>query len=187
MESTLQAYAHGAFPMAENGELGYFECDPRSVYTFESFHVSKRLKRIYKKNPFQMKIDTAFPQVIRACREGRPEWISMELVEIYECLFEQGFMHSFEAWEGDALVGGCYGASIGAAFMAESMFHTRDNASNICVVYMMECLENSGYHFCDVQYANDHTRRFHPESWSKSKFQERLKLALNHQIHLESV
>ena len=186
VEATLNAYAHGAFPMAEHGVLDYFECDPRSVLEFEHFHVSKRLKRIWNQRPFAFKIDGAFVEVIRACREGRPEWISEELVEIYEALHAQGFMHSFEAWDGDELVGGCYGTSLGAAFMAESMFHRRTHASNLCVVFMMACLEKSGYDFCDIQYANEHTQRFRPQSWSREVFQQRLKEAMIKSVQLES-
>lgn len=187
VEATLGAYSQGAFPMAENGELGYFECDPRSVLLYESFHVSKRLKRLWRQQPFTFKIDGNFSAVVRSCREGRPEWISLELIEIYEVLHQQGFMHSFEAYEGDELVGGCYGMAMGAAFMAESMFHRKTHASNLCVVYMMECLHKSGFDFCDIQYANEHTLKFCPEAWSASTFRQHLMQAVLKPVKLESL
>jgi leucyl/phenylalanyl-tRNA--protein transferase len=184
-QETLQAYRSGAFPMAEDGELGYFKCNPRAVYTFDQFHIPKRLKRIWNKSPFTMKIDTEFITVVQHCREDRPEWISDELMEIYDILHRWGYAHSIEAWNGDQLVGGLYGMGIGAAFMAESMFHTETHASNCCLIYLMEQLQQGGFAFCDIQYPNDHTLKFKPESWDEELFNQRFSAATERQAQFK--
>lgn len=158
--------------MAENGKLGYYECDPRAILTFESFHIPRRLLRTWRQRPYEMKIDRAFLDVVSNCRKDRPEWISSELVDIYLSLHECGYAHSVEAWLGDRLVGGLYGMAIGSVFMAESMFHSESNASNCCLIFLMDILERGGFSFCDIQYPNDHTLRFKPESWPQDKFKQ---------------
>ena len=186
VENTLMAYLSGAFPMAEQGRLGYFECDPRSVLCFDSFHIPQRLARRWRQQAFTFKLDTAFVQVVQCCREGRPEWISDELLAIYTELHKMGIAHSFEAWQEDRLVGGVYGMALGSAFLAESMFHRASHASNLCVVYMMELLQKSGFDFCDIQYANDHTLIFEPEQWPLAKFKDKFEEALTRQVQLSS-
>lgn len=170
VEQTLSAYGAGAFPMAEDGKLGFYTSDPRSVLLFDQVHISKRLKRIYRKNPFEMKMDNDFAGVVAGCRRGRPEWISKELMEVYLELHRIGVSRSFEAWEGTSLVGGVMGTQVGGLFMAESMFRLRDHASNLCVVYMLERLRDCGFDGCDIQFANDHTKKFNPVEMNAEEF-----------------
>ena len=164
--------------MAENGVLGLYTCDPRSVFFFDSFHIPRRLKRIYNKNPLKITVDKAFIDVVHKCRENRPEWINEDLVSIYSELYSLGYAHSFEAWDSEELVGGIFGTCFGSAFLAESMFHLQTHASNICLVYMMEWLEKKSFHFCDIQYANEHTNRFNPTEVPLIQFNKMLKKAL---------
>lgn len=185
LEATIVAYRQGAFPMAQDGQLGFFQCDPRSVYFFDQFHRPKRLQRLMRQGRFQYKIDGAFEDVIQGCRRDRPEWISDELVLIYKALHEMGIAHSFEAWDGDQLAGGVYGMSFGAAFMAESMFHNITHGSNLALIYMIDCLSAAGYHFCDIQYSNEHTERFHPIQVPKSHFKKMLKEAMAVEVELK--
>ncbi|MBF0244844.1 MAG: leucyl/phenylalanyl-tRNA--protein transferase [Planctomycetes bacterium] len=178
VERVIDAYLHGAFPMAEQGELCFFTCDPRFVFLFDQVHIPKRLARIARSSPFEILIDSDFPAVVEACRRGRPEWISAELVAVYVQLFERGLAHSIEAWQDGRLVGGVYGTHFGAAFMAESMFHTESNASGVCLVELLRRLKEGGFAFCDIQYPNEYTSRFRPVSWSKREFLHRYRKAL---------
>jgi|SaaInlStandDraft_1057018.scaffolds.fasta_scaffold22839_3 leucyl/phenylalanyl-tRNA---protein transferase len=170
VEQTLGAYEMGAFPMAENGKLGFFTSDPRSVLLFEKIHIPKRLKRTYRQRPFEMTMDRDFQGVIQGCRKDRPEWISKELMEVYLELHRLGVSRSFEAWDDGELVGGVMGTQVGAVFMAESMFRTRDHASNLCVVFMLDILEACEFDGCDIQYSNDHTKIFNPVEMSGKEF-----------------
>lgn len=178
VEATIAAYLAGYFPMSEDGELDYFTCDPRSLYLFDSFHVPRKLGRLYRQQPFEMRIDTAFERVVCNCRAGRPEWISEFQVQLYVELFERGYAHSIEAWQDGELAGAIFGTQFGAAFLAESMYHSVSHASNICIVYMMERLQLGGFHFCDIQYANEHTARFNPVNVGMVEFQERYQSAI---------
>ena len=124
--------------------------------------------------------------MIQGCRRDRTEWISDELVEIYKALHQLGIAHTFEAWQGDELAGGIYGMSFGAAFMAESMFHNIQHGSNCALLFMIDCLSHSNYHFCDIQYSNEHTERFNPTQVPKSRFLNMLKEALGVKVQLRS-
>jgi len=186
MEATLAAYRKGAFPMAKNGALSFYQCDPRSVYFMDQFHRPKRLMRLMRRGIFEFSIDRSFEAVVQGCRRDRPEWISDELVEIYLELHQLGVAHSFEAWCGSELAGAVYGMSFGAAFMAESMFHNITHGSNLALLFMMDCLIHSGYHFCDIQYANEHTDRFNPIDVPKEQFNMMLKIALNVNVELRA-
>ena len=172
VEATIAAYQAGYFPMSEDGELDYFTCDPRSLYLFDCFHVPTKLRRFYRKHTFDLKIDNAFESVVRACRVGRPEWISEFQVQLYVELFDRGCAHSIEAWQDGKLAGGIFGTHFGAAFLAESMFYQVTQASSVCLVYLMERLQHAGFHFCDIQYANEHTARFNPVDIELPEFQK---------------
>jgi len=187
IKATIAAYRQGAFPMAQDGELGFYQCDPRSIYFFDQFHRPKRLKRTMRQGQFQFSVDQCFEEVIQGCRRDRPEWISDELVQIYLSLHELGIAHSFEAWQGDELAGGVYGMAFGAAFMAESMFHNITHGSNLALMYGIDCLESSGFHFCDIQYSNEHTERFKPVQVPKANFRKMLDEAMKIKVMLKAL
>jgi leucyl/phenylalanyl-tRNA--protein transferase len=175
----LEGYCRGGFPMADEfGQLQIYQCEPRSVYRFEHFHIPQRIGRLWRKAPFKLHINRAFDQVVAGCRKNRSEWISDELTELYQELHQHGHAHSFEAWDKDGLAGGVYGTQVGGAFMAESMFHRVSGASNIALVFTIEQLQRSNFLFCDIQYANSHTARFNPQEYSHSEFMKLLNQAL---------
>src|SRR4051812_32404081 len=127
----LYAYRSGAFPMAlEDGEISWFSPDPRAIIPLdERFHVPHGLKRTLKKNLFEVRVDTAFPEVLRGCAQRRETWINEEIFTSYTNLFRLGHAHSVETWQNGALVGGLYGVAIGGVFFGESMFHNVTDAS----------------------------------------------------------
>jgi len=100
--------------------------------------------------------------VITACAELRNEdtWISDEIKSAYIDLHRKGIAHSFEAWEGDRLVGGLYGLALGKAFFGESMFHRATDASKICLVFLVEFLREKNFQLLDSQYLNPHLVQF---------------------------
>ena len=127
----LAAYRSGLFPMSldHRGEIGWFSPDPRGVIPLDEFHVPKSLVRTMRKQPFEIRMDTAFGEVIRGCSLRETTWISRRIRKSYEKLHELGYAHSIEAWNGDRLVGGLYGVAIGGAFFGESMFSRETDAS----------------------------------------------------------
>ncbi|OAV49995.1 leucyl/phenylalanyl-tRNA--protein transferase [Rhizobium sp. WYCCWR10014] len=163
----LRAYSIGLFPMAESAddpEIFWVEPELRGVLPFDHFHVSKSLAKTVRKKPFEIRFDHAFDQVIAACAEetsGRPStWINKTIRSLYSTLFDMGHAHTVEAWEGDELVGGLYGVSLGSAFFGESMFSRRTDASKICLVHLVDRLRQRGFTLLDTQFTTEHLKTF---------------------------
>ncbi len=158
-EGVISAYAYGIFPMAheEIGEIWWYRPDPRTVIPLDAFHVSRSLAKTIRRGIFEVRVDTAFEDVMRACAD-RPEgsWISEEFVQVYTELHRRGHAHSVEAWREGRLVGGTYGVAIGGAFMAESMFHRETDASKVALAALVNRLREREYALLDVQYLTPH-------------------------------
>ncbi|MFL5017358.1 MAG: leucyl/phenylalanyl-tRNA--protein transferase [Rhizobium sp.] len=163
----LRAYSIGLFPMAESAddpEIFWVEPELRGVLPFDRFHVSKSLAKAVRKKRFKIRFDHAFDQVIAACAEetsGRPStWINKTIRSLYATLFDMGHAHTVEAWEGNELVGGLYGVSLGSAFFGESMFSRRTDASKICLVHLVDRLREKGFTLLDTQFTTEHLKTF---------------------------
>jgi len=165
-EILIQAYASGAFPMADpedDNEIYWHTPQMRGIIPLDDrFKVSKNLKRLYKKDKFDLYINRNFDQVIYYCRSLREDdtWISDEILDAYKQLHEGGFAHSFEVYEEGKLVGGLYGVSVGKAFFGESMFHLVTDASKISLVFLVEFLREHDFLLLDTQYLNPHIAQF---------------------------
>ncbi|NLS19830.1 leucyl/phenylalanyl-tRNA--protein transferase [Rhizobium sp. P40RR-XXII] len=166
-EILLRAYSIGLFPMAESAddpEIFWVEPELRGIIPLDTFHVSKSLAKKIRQNPFAISFDMDFEGVIAACAEqtsGRPStWINETIRSLYSTLHQIGHAHSVEAWEGDQLVGGLYGVSLGSAFFGESMFSRRTDASKICLVYLVERLRERGFTLLDTQFTTEHLKTF---------------------------
>src|SRR5580658_4706085 len=175
----LEAYCTGIFPMAmENGDIAWFSPDPRGIILLDAFHIPHGLKRTLKKNVFQIRLNTAFEEVIRACGERAETWISEEIVESFVNLHRLGFAHSVEAWLDDELAGGLYGVSVYGAFFGESMFHKVPDASKVALVGLVNRLNERGFRLLDTQYVTSHLITFGAVEISRAKYMRLLKQAL---------
>lgn len=166
-EILLRAYAAGLFPMAESAddpEIFWVQPEMRGVIPLDGFHVSKSLAKTIRRRPFDIRFNTAFDQVIAKCGEPAPDrpstWINPMILMLYKELHRLGYAHSVEAWEGEELVGGLYGVSLGSAFFGESMFSRRTDASKICLVHLVERLREKGFTLLDTQFTTDHLKSF---------------------------
>lgn len=166
-ELLLRAYSIGLFPMsdsADDPELFWVEPELRGIIPLDDFHVSKSLSKAIRKQPFDIRFDTAFDTVVARCAEAaedRPStWINQQIRDLYGALHRLGHAHSVEAWEVDELVGGLYGVSLGTAFFGESMFSRRTNASKICLVHLVERLRERGFTLLDTQFTTEHLKTF---------------------------
>jgi leucyl/phenylalanyl-tRNA--protein transferase len=180
-EMLLSAYAQGLFPMADaRGRIHWYSADPRAIIEPEGFHVPRTLRQRYRQRRFDVRVNTAFRQVMEACRQ-RPEgtWISPGMVEAYERLFRLGFAHSVEAWQAEKLMGGLYGVTLGAAFFGESMFHRATDASKVAVVALVERMVDRGYELLDVQVMTAHLARFGAVNVPRDEYLHRLAAALS--------
>ncbi|MDI6836176.1 MAG: leucyl/phenylalanyl-tRNA--protein transferase [Rhizobiaceae bacterium] len=166
-EILLRAYSIGLFPMAESAddpEIFWVEPELRGIIPLDALHVSKSLAKVMRHKPFDIRYDTAFDLVLDKCAEAaedRPStWINQTIKDLYRALHRMGHAHSVEAWDGDELVGGLYGVSLGSAFFGESMFARRTNASKICLVHLVERLRERGFTLLDTQFTTEHLKTF---------------------------
>ena len=162
-----------------------FLIDPerRGIIPLDGFHVSHRLARTVRSEPFEIRTDTAFRDVVRACAEagpGRTEtWINHPIEDLYVSLHEGGFAHTVECWRDGVLVGGLYGVSLGGAFFGESMFSRRTDASKVALVHLVARLIAGGYRLLDAQFMTDHLTQFGAVEISRLDYHRRLALALS--------
>lgn len=184
----LHAYASGIFPMAESredGDLFWVDPEVRAIIPLDAFHLPRRLARTVRQGKFEVRIDTAFAQVMTACAGGgggRPEsWINDTILRLYGALFERGVCHSVECWSGDKLVGGLYGLHLGAAFFGESMFSRATDASKVALVYLLARLIRGGFMLLDTQFLTPHLARFGCIEISRDVYHRRLRAAIANQ------
>ena len=144
----------------DDGEVGWFSPDPRAIIPLDGFHVPHGLRRTLRKQLFEIRINTAFEQVIRACAERDETWISDEILESFVNLHRAGHAHSVEAWQGSVLAGGLYGVAIGGAFFGESMFHRVTDASKVALHALVERLRRNGFLLLDTQWNTPHLASF---------------------------
>lgn len=158
----LNAYASGIFPWYNPGQrILWWSLDPRMVLFPDEFRCSKSLCRVVKSGKFEVRIDTAFRQVMHHCaatkRSGQHgTWITSEMLEAYCRLHDMGYAHSFETYHEGQLVGGLYGVSLGQAFFGESMFHTVTDASKVAFVRLVEFCRNNHFRLIDAQQQTPH-------------------------------
>ncbi len=158
-ERLLLAYAQGVFPMAQSAEdpqLYWFDPPDRGLLPIGGVHVSRSMRRWLRQCGWRATINRDFLGVVNGCADRSETWINAPLVALYLELHKLGHAHSLEIYEGDALVGGTYGVSLGAAFFAESMFSRRDNASKAALIWMSHHLHQAGFTLWDTQYGTPH-------------------------------
>ncbi|HZB24940.1 MAG TPA: leucyl/phenylalanyl-tRNA--protein transferase [Vicinamibacterales bacterium] len=181
----ISAYAHGWFPMAgEDGLVRWYSPDPRGIIPLDGVHVPARLARVVRNRRFEIRVNTAFPDVIRACAEVPRDpadpgsWISDEIVDAYVALHERGVAHSVEAWREGVLAGGLYGVALGGVFFGESMFHRATDASKVALVALVERLRERGYRLLDTQWTTGHLEQFGAVEIPRRRYLELLEESL---------
>jgi leucyl/phenylalanyl-tRNA---protein transferase len=188
----LRAYAAGIFPMAESAEateLRWFDPPIRAIIPLDGFHTPAKLKRHIKKKPYTIKLDTAFNKTMMACAEPVPgrttTWINKEIIGLYTTLHWRGHAHSIEAWDGNELVGGLYGVSLGSAFFGESMFSRKTDASKIALVYLVALLKYCGFTLLDTQFQTEHLAQFGTHEITRANYHHLLESAVQKKARLK--
>lgn len=185
-ERLLLAYRSGIFPWYEQGlPVLWHSPDPRCVIPVQRLHVGRTLRRVIAKGTYEIRFDSAFERVIRACRETvRPEqggtWITSDMERAYTHLHLIGYAHSVEAWQDGELAGGLYGVSLGRMFFGESMFSWRPNASKVALVSLGERIARWDFRVIDAQVPTPHTVSMGAEEWPRETFLRVLRAALAH-------
>ena len=184
-EVLLKAYACGIFPMAESADdptLYWIEPEKRGIIPLDGFHISRRLARTVRTTSFVVTTNRNFDAVIEGCAEpqqGRARtWINDRIRTLYRRLYDRGHCHTVEVYDGEALVGGLYGVSLGAVFFGESMFHRTRDASKIALVHLIARLRAGGYRLLDTQFVTDHLKTFGANEVSRRRYTKLLEDAL---------
>ncbi len=181
----LDCYARGVFPMADAREDSrVFLIDPerRGVMPLQGFHVPRRLARTVRSDAYEVRVDTAFHEVVLACAASGPgrmeTWINRPIEQLYLQLHGIGHAHSVECWADGELVGGLYGVSLQGAFFGESMFSRRRDASKVALVHLVARLIAGGYQLLDAQFMTEHLSQFGAEEIGRLAYHRRLAKAL---------
>lgn len=164
----LRAYARGLFPMADSADSqGVLWYDPpwRGIVPLDDrFHLPRTVRRLVRRQEYEVRCDTAFDRVIDGCAAPtaqRPEtWINGTIRRLYGALHRQGHAHSVEVWRQGRLVGGLYGVRLGGAFFGESMFSRAPSASQLALVHLVGLLRLGGFSLLDTQFTTAHLQRF---------------------------
>ena len=183
-ERLLAAYSKGIFPWYEVGQpILWWSPDPRLVLTPETLKISRSLRKVLRKQQFEIRFDTAFEKVIKACADVRTEqgegtWIIPEMQQAYTELHQDGFAHSVESWLDGELVGGLYGISLGQCFFGESMFSTRNDSSKVALVALVEFSREVGIRMIDCQMTTPHLLSLGASEIQRKEFLKNLKILL---------
>ena len=187
-ETLISAYAQGLFPwFNEDDPIAWWCPEPRCVIVPADYHPSKSLRRQAKRERWQLTLNQAFDDVIRACSlprshevlEGEHTWIHDEMIDAYNKLHTHGFAHSIEVWD-DAgqLIGGLYGLKIGNIYFGESMFHVATNASKLAFWGLMRLCNQSGVALVDCQLPNEHLMSLGAKTLPRADFLAQLDLLI---------
>lgn len=156
------AYRHGIFPWYDDddGPILWWSPDPRGVLLPGELRVTRSLHKTLRNGGIEVRIDTAFEDVIDACagprRGSHGTWITSAMRHAYIEMHHLGHAHSVEAWHEGELVGGLYGLAFGRAFFGESMFSRRTDASKVAFVTLTNVAAALDLAFIDCQLPNPH-------------------------------
>ena len=189
-ERLIEAYRSGIFPWFNANEtILWWSPDPRMVLFPSELRISRSLNKILRNSNYEVRVDSAFSQVIQACAEPRKgqsgTWIHSDMVSAYTVLHEMGLAHSVETWVGGELVGGLYGIAQGKMFFGESMFSRTHDASKIAFVHLVKQLERWNFKMIDCQMKTTHRASFGAREIPRKEFSQRLKELVNYSNQIE--
>lgn len=188
------AYSNGIFPWFSDQEpILWWSPTPRAIIPLDNFHGSKSLNKLARKALYDVTMNHAFTDVIRACatiprvHPGSTElssdtWITQDMQQAYIRLHQAGLAHSVEVWDGNSLVGGLYGVAVGEVFCGESMFHRKSNTSKLAMLALVEHMKRNDLAFIDCQLPTEHLASLGAIEVSRDAFISRL-AAHNHTLN----
>ena len=184
-ERLLQAYRRGIFPWFSDSQPILWWCpDPRMVLFPAEFRMPRSLAKRLRRRDYEIRVDTAFKDVIRGCamprRDGGGTWITPEMISAYCELHRLGYAHSVETWIGGELAGGLYGIALGRTFYGESMFARADDASKIAFAHLVRQLQRWRFSMIDCQMNTAHLARFGAREIPRREFSRNLTELVNY-------
>lgn len=184
-ERLLDAYAHGIFPwFNDDSPILWWSPDPRMVLFPRELKISRSLCKNVKNMQYEIRIDSAFQDVMAACAAPRPgqpgTWITPHMQDAYLRLHQMGFAHSIETWIDGKLSGGLYGVSLGKVFFGESMFSNQANASKLALVHLVDQLHSQQFELVDCQMNTAHLASLGAREIPRGEFTTTLAKLINY-------
>jgi leucyl/phenylalanyl-tRNA---protein transferase len=181
----LAAYRLGIFPwFSDDDPILWWSPDPRMVLYPPELRVTRSLRKTLKRDDYEIRVDTDFRAVMRACAEPRPDqhgtWITARMLQAYCTLHERGLAHSVETWREGRLIGGLYGVAIGRAFFGESMFSRATDASKLALVHLVRQLERWQFGLIDCQMRTAHLASLGAREVPRGQFSRHLQQLVNY-------
>ncbi len=178
-QRVLGAYRRGIFPWYSAGQpILWWSPAPRMVLYPGELHVSRSLRKSLRRRGYEVSLNQAFADVIRACaapRDAQPgTWLLPEMIDAYGELHRAGFAHSIEVWLGEELVGGLYGIALGQMFFGESMFSRKTDASKVAIALLAELSLKQPFRLIDCQVYTEHLASLGAREISRELFQATL-------------
>lgn len=178
-ERLLGAYSRGIFPWFSDREpILWWSPDPRMVLVPGEFRLTRSLAKTLRNKPFEVRADTAFQAVMRACAEPRSgqggTWINEQMISAYCRMHELGHAHSVETWHEAKLVGGLYGIALGRVFFGESMFARANDASKAAFAHLVRRLVEWDFALIDCQMNTPHLASLGAREIARAEFAARL-------------
>lgn len=175
----LDFYRKGIFPMAVDGEMRLFSPNPRGIIPLDEFRIPHGTRKTLKDPAWELKLNTAFHDVILGCAERDETWIDEGIFQSYSALHDLGHAHSIEIWRDGFLAGGLYGVQIGGVFFGESMFHRVPGASKVAICRLVEMMRAGGFLLLDTQWVTSHLEKFGAKEIARSDYLLLLDAAVN--------
>lgn len=158
----------------DSPEIHWINPTHRGIFPLDGFRISKSLRKTILNGQYQARFDTDFEGVLSACADRGETWINAEIHELYLQLHNAGHAHSQEIWDGETLIGGVYGVSIGGAFFGESMFSKRRDTSKIALAWLVDRLNLAGYSLFDTQFLTPHLESLGAKEIERDEYLSRL-------------
>lgn len=184
-ELLLDFYRKGIFPMAVDGEVRLFSPNPRGIIPLDGFRIPHGTRKTLKDPAWELKLNTAFREVMLGCAERDETWIDEGIFQSYTALHDLGHAHSIEIWRDGCLAGGLYGVQIGGVFFGESMFHRVPGASKVAICRLVEMMRAGGFLLLDTQWVTSHLEKFGAKEIARSEYLDLLNAALKTNAVLE--
>lgn len=176
----LGLYASGWFPMADGGgRILLYSPDPRGILPLDGFRLPHGSRKCLLEPAWDIRIDTAFDEVLAGCANRKETWIDDSIATSYSTLHRTGQAHSVEVWREGTLAGGLYGVRIGGAFFGESMFHRHTGASKVALAALVAILGARGFSLLDIQWVTPHLAGFGARAIPRNDYLARLSKAIN--------
>ena len=156
---------------------------PRMVLLPGTAHISRSLRKFYKKSDIKITANSSFAHVIEQCSSSKMRsegtWITEDMKAAYCQLHTDGWAHSVEVWQNDELIGGLYGVGIDKTFFGESMFSLTSNASKFAFIAISEWAAKAGLNMIDCQLYNPYLASLGAELIGRKTFENNLPKHIN--------